>query len=123
MVFGESVIGGPHSAVGGKSRASVGAGVRGAQSAPVRESRQGNRNLKANPMSPMEAAKVVCEAHTRTITGERGFTVDWGAPARFHYDRGGYRGIGRGQMDDEGRTPQAATRVAQQRSKTCRAAK
>ena len=41
------------------------------------------QNLKAYPMSPQQAAKVICEAHTRTVEGKRGFTVDWVIPPDF----------------------------------------
>jgi hypothetical protein len=33
---------------------------------------------KAHPMSPVEAAKLICESHARTVESERGFAVDWG---------------------------------------------
>jgi hypothetical protein len=42
------------------------------------------QNLKDHPMSPQQAAKVICQAHTRTTTdGGRDFTVDWGIPPDF----------------------------------------
>jgi hypothetical protein len=34
-------------------------------------------------MSSQEVAKLVCEAHTRAVNDERGFTVGWGAPPDF----------------------------------------
>jgi hypothetical protein len=39
------------------------------------------KNLKAHPMSPMEAAKFLCETHTWKI--QSGFTIDWSAPPDF----------------------------------------
>jgi hypothetical protein len=41
------------------------------------------KNIRAYPVSPIEAAKLLCEAHTKTIEAGRGFTVDWGAPPDF----------------------------------------
>jgi hypothetical protein len=45
------------------------------------------QNLKDHPMSPQEAAKVICEAHTRTVDNDRGFYGGLGSPTRLHEDQ------------------------------------
>jgi hypothetical protein len=61
------------------------------------------QNLKAYPMSPQEAAKVICEAHTRTAHNDRGFTVDWGPPPDFTKIEGGTCTGKRGRSSASGR--------------------
>ena len=39
-------------------------------------------NLREHPMSPQEAARVICEIHTPP-GGAKGFTVEFGTPPNF----------------------------------------
>ena len=40
---------------------------------------QDAESLKDNSMSPQEAARVICEAHTH-LGGVKGFFIEWGRP-------------------------------------------
>ncbi len=44
--------------------------------------RKRRENLKAHPMSPQEAARFLCEVHTKPIQSGRRFAIDWG-PVNF----------------------------------------
>jgi hypothetical protein len=38
------------------------------------------KNLKAHPMSPLEAARFLCQAHTARGDDAHGFVVEWHTP-------------------------------------------
>jgi hypothetical protein len=43
------------------------------------ETKKRRADLVGNPMTPAEAAHVICSVHTRD-GGARGFTIDWSTP-------------------------------------------